>query len=72
MDHVREVITEQRQRSLLTQKGFLPIHRLLLEGPPGTGKTLTAQVLAHELSLPLLTVRLDSLMSKFLGETASK
>lgn len=67
-----EVIAEQRQRNLLTQKGFAPIHRLLLEGPPGTGKTLTAQVLAHELSLPLLTVRLDSLMSKFLGETASK
>lgn len=72
LDLVREVIAEQRQRSLLTQKGFEPIHRLLLEGPPGTGKTLTAQVLAHELSLPLLTVRLDSLMSKFLGETASK
>ncbi len=72
LDHVREVIVEQRQRVLLAQKGFMPIHRLLLEGPPGTGKTLTAQVLAHELSLPLLTVRLDSLMSKFLGETASK
>lgn len=69
---VREVIAEQRQRNLLTQKGFAPIHRLLLEGPPGTGKTFTAQVLAHELSLPLLTVRLDSLMSKYLGETASK
>lgn len=72
LDLVREVIAEQRQRNLLTQKGFAPIHRLLLEGPPGTGKTLTAQVLAHELSLPLLTVRLDSLLSKFLGETASK
>ena len=72
LDLVREVITEQRQRNLLKQKGFAPIHRLLLAGPPGTGKTLTAQVLAHELSLPLLTVRLDSLMSKFLGETASK
>ncbi len=33
---------------------------------------MTAAVLAHELSLPLLTVRLDSLMSKFMGETASK
>ncbi|OIQ77986.1 ATP-dependent zinc metalloprotease FtsH [mine drainage metagenome] len=33
---------------------------------------MTAAVLAHELSLPLLTIRLDSLMSKFLGETASK
>jgi SpoVK/Ycf46/Vps4 family AAA+-type ATPase len=33
---------------------------------------MTAAVLAHELSLPLLTVRLDSVLSKFLGETGSK
>jgi SpoVK/Ycf46/Vps4 family AAA+-type ATPase len=33
---------------------------------------MTAAVLAHELSLPLLTIRLDGLMSKFMGETASK
>lgn len=33
---------------------------------------MTAAVLAHELSMPLLTIRLDSLMSKFMGETASK
>ncbi|HEX5494317.1 MAG TPA: ATP-binding protein [Mycobacteriales bacterium] len=52
--------------------GFPPAHRLLLEGPPGTGKTMTASVLADELSLPLLTVRLESLLSKFLGETAGK
>ena len=72
LDQVRQVLTEQRQRKALTARGFAPAHRLLLEGPPGTGKTMTASVLAHELSLPLLTVRLDSLMSKFLGETATK
>ena len=49
-----------------------PPHRILLEGPPGTGKTMTAAVLAHELDLPLLTIRLDALLSKYLGETASK
>ena len=67
-----QVLQEQRQRANLERSGFAPIHRILLEGPPGTGKTMTAAVLAHELGLPLLTVRLDSLMSKFLGETASK
>lgn len=72
LERVRQVVTEQRQRKALMERGFAPVHRLLLEGPPGTGKTMTASVLAHELSLPLLTVRLDSLMSKFLGETASK
>jgi SpoVK/Ycf46/Vps4 family AAA+-type ATPase len=69
---VKRVLTEQRQRRTLLDHGFEPAHRLLFEGPPGTGKTMTAAVLAHELSLPLLSIRLDSLMSKFMGETASK
>ncbi|NCD19572.1 MAG: ATP-binding protein [Actinobacteria bacterium] len=69
---VRRILSEQRQRKSLMDHGFEPAHRLLFEGPPGTGKTMTAAVLAHELSLPLLTIRLDSLMSKFMGETASK
>lgn len=69
---IEQVLTEQRQRHRLMDQGFDPIHRLLLEGPPGTGKTMTAAVLAHELDLPLLTIRLDSVLSKFLGETASK
>ncbi len=70
--HVHRILTEQRQRKNLLDHGFEPAHRLLFEGPPGTGKTMTAAVLAHELSLPLLTIRLDSLMSKFMGETAGK
>lgn len=69
---VGRILTEQRQRKNLLDHGFEPAHRLLFEGPPGTGKTMTAAVLAHELSMPLLTIRLDSLMSKFMGETASK
>ncbi|OLP01891.1 AAA family ATPase [Mycolicibacterium porcinum] len=69
---VRRILTEQRQRKSLMDHGFDPAHRLLFEGPPGTGKTMTAAVLAHELSLPLFTIRLDSLLSKFMGETASK
>lgn len=69
---VRRILTEQRQRKNLLDHGFEPAHRLLFEGPPGTGKTMTAAVLAHELALPLLTIRLDSLMSKFMGETAGK
>lgn len=71
-NQLRHVLAEQRQRHTLMQHGFAPVHRLLLEGPPGTGKTMTASVLAHELAVPLLTVRLDSLLSKFMGETAGK
>jgi SpoVK/Ycf46/Vps4 family AAA+-type ATPase len=69
---IQLVISEQMQRSKLEEHGFAPAHRLLLEGPPGTGKTLTASVIAHQLALPLLTVRLDGLLSKFMGETAGK
>jgi SpoVK/Ycf46/Vps4 family AAA+-type ATPase len=69
---VRRILSEQRQRKSLMDHGFEPAHRFLFEGPPGTGKTMTAAVLAHELSLPLLTIRLDSLISKFMGETAGK
>ncbi|MGW5439961.1 AAA family ATPase [Nocardia asteroides] len=71
-DSLSEFLHEQRQRHSLIEHGFTPSNRLLLEGPPGTGKTMTAAVIAHELSLPLLTVRLDSLLSKYMGETASK
>ena len=69
---IKQVMAEQRQRKHLLDHGFAPAHRLLLEGPPGTGKTLTASVLASELSLPMFTVRLDGVLSKFMGEAASK
>ncbi|WP_432563748.1 AAA family ATPase [Kineococcus sp. SYSU DK003] len=72
LDQLRQVILEQRQRRRLLEHGYTPAHRLLLDGPPGTGKTMTAAVLASELSLPLLTVRLESVLSRYLGETASK
>ena len=69
---LKRVINEQVNRDQLYASGFRPIRRLLLLGPPGTGKTMTAAVLAGELSLPLFIVRLDGLINKFMGETASK
>jgi len=66
------VLHEQRQRDLLESHGFAPIHRLLLTGPPGTGKSMTASALAAELSLPLFTIRLDALISRYMGETSAK
>lgn len=43
---------------------------LLLYGPPGCGKTSIAYHLAHQLGLPLVTARLDTLISSLLGNTA--
>ena len=71
-DQIRRVIREQRHAGKLLDHGLSPRRKLLLIGPPGTGKTLTASVLAGELGLPLLQVRLDGLITKFMGETAAK
>jgi SpoVK/Ycf46/Vps4 family AAA+-type ATPase len=69
---LHRVIREQRHAERILEFGLSPRRKLLLVGPPGTGKTLTASVLAGELGLPLFVVRLDALITKFMGETASK
>jgi SpoVK/Ycf46/Vps4 family AAA+-type ATPase len=73
-DETREllerIITENRSRLQLEKFGVGPRRRLLFHGPPGCGKTLGAAVLAGEMGLPLMTVRLDALFSRFLGATA--
>jgi SpoVK/Ycf46/Vps4 family AAA+-type ATPase len=69
---LERVLHEQRQRDLLESHGFAPLHRLLLTGPAGTGKSMTASALATELSLPLVTIRIDALISKYTGEAAAK
>lgn len=71
-ERLAQVVTEQRQRHRLEEFGLKPMRKLLLMGPPGTGKTMTASALAGELCLPLLTIQLDGLISRFLGETAAK
>lgn len=66
------VVRQQQERATLRDHGQVPACRMLLVGPPGTGKTMTASALAGELRLPLFTVRLESLFSRFFGETAGK
>lgn len=69
---LNRVLKEQREHERLTGHGLSPRRKLLLVGPPGTGKTLTASVLASELRLPLFVARFDSLITKYMGESASK
>ena len=65
------LIHEFRQADRLRRHGLQVRSKLLFCGPPGTGKTLCAEIFASELGMPLFHVRLDSLISSYLGETAS-
>ncbi|BBO27133.1 MAG: ATP-binding protein [Aestuariibacter sp.] len=67
-----KIITEQRQKDKLRKFGLAASRKLMFVGPPGTGKTMSASMLATELKLPIFNIVLDSLITRFMGETASK
>ncbi len=69
---LRSVVREHRAREALAERGLEPRRKFLLSGPPGTGKTMTAAAMAGELGLPLFTVMLDGVITKYMGETAAK
>jgi SpoVK/Ycf46/Vps4 family AAA+-type ATPase len=66
-----EILQEYHRRELLGSYGMYPADKMLFCGPPGCGKTLAAEVVASELGLPLAIVRIDSVVSSYLGETAA-
>lgn len=67
-----KVIHEQKHLNKLLSHNLQPRRKLLLVGPPGSGKTITAHALAGELGLPLFIIRLDGLISRYLGESITK
>lgn len=69
---LERIIKEQRKFNELRQYNLMPRRKLLLTGPPGCGKTMTAEALASELAIPLFSIRLDGLISRYMGETISK
>lgn len=69
---LQRIVKEQRHLDKLLHHGLAPRRKILLVGSPGTGKTLTASALAGELGVPLFVVRLDALLTKYMGETAAK
>jgi SpoVK/Ycf46/Vps4 family AAA+-type ATPase len=69
---IKRLLNEHRQKARIQQFGLENRRKLLISGPPGTGKTLTASVIAGELNLPLFTILVDKLITKYMGETAAK
>lgn len=67
---VSNFLADVQHAERLRRKGITTKFNALLSGPPGTGKSLLAGHLAARLELPLYVVRLDSLISSLLGDTA--
>ena len=69
---IADVLRQQRKREWLREHGKTPNRRLLFVGPPGSGKTMSAEAVAGELNLPFFVIRLEGLITRYMGETAAK
>lgn len=71
-ERVKRILQEYTNRQKLKKYGMCNRRKILIEGKPGTGKTFTASIIASELRLPLYTIQMDKLVTKFMGETSAK
>ncbi len=69
-DALREIAKEVPDWSRLETLGVPRRNRIIFYGPPGCGKTSAAEALAAELGVPFVIVRLDAIVSSYLGQTA--
>lgn len=67
---IKRIISEWQNSQLLQSHGLNCKSKILLTGPPGCGKTMSSKVIASELGLPLFVVKLEGLISRYLGETS--
>lgn len=65
-----EWLTEIWAEDELKKVDLVARHRAIFDGPPGVGKTTLAHHLAARLGLPMLAVRPDRLIDKWVGSTA--
>lgn len=68
---LESVLVEREREGDLARAGLAPTRSLLFTGPPGVGKTLASRWLATQLRLPLITLDLSAVMSRFLGRTGA-
>lgn len=65
---IKRIALENKSTDTLP-RGVSPTNRILMVGPPGCGKTMAAKALAFELGQPLAYLRLDTLISMYMGRT---
>lgn len=68
---IMQILLEFDKKEIIRTYGLYPKTKILFCGPPGTGKTITAEAISTELGIPMLYTRFDSIISSFLGETAT-
>lgn len=69
-ENITDYINLIQRADEFSKKGIIIPRSLLLYGPSGTGKTQTARYIAAQLQLPLITARIDGLISSYLGSTS--
>ena len=70
-EKIKRIEKEFVAKDRLATYGLKYRQKILIYGLPGCGKSMSAERIAWNLGLPFLKVRFDSLISSFLGETAS-
>lgn len=68
---LQQFINEQKNADEFKKHNIPVANRLLLCGPPGCGKTMTAYAIGNALNLPIAYIRLDGLVSSYLGQTST-
>lgn len=67
---IEDFIAIYKKKDAIMAAGIDTSKSLLLYGPPGCGKTSIASYIAMKTGLPLVTARLDGMISSLLGSTA--
>lgn len=70
-EKILRIEKEYIARERLAHYGLKPRKKILLYGSPGCGKSMTAERIAWDLGLPFYKVRFDTIISSYLGESAS-
>lgn len=70
LEDIEEFISLINNSDYLINKDIKIYRSLLLYGPSGTGKNQTAKYISAKSNLPLITTRIDGLVSSYLGSTS--